>query len=111
MFKSKSIIALAAAAMLLSACAQPAPPAAQKPAPAEPTKAPETKPAEPAPAADGMAMLGTDKKFDGITLRAAFIGGGQYGKDVRVDQRLGQQPPGPRSRSCTRAMASRSIRS
>lgn len=92
--KSKSLgIALAAA--LLAACAAPAAPVAPaaQPKAAEATKPPEpTKAAEPAkveptkapavaPAdANAPAVLGVDKKFDGVTLRAAFIGGGQYEK-------------------------------
>ncbi|MFC1465776.1 MAG: ABC transporter substrate-binding protein [Candidatus Brachytrichaceae bacterium NZ_4S206] len=80
MLKHKSLIPLIVAGVMLAACAAPAAPAPQAPQQpaAEPTPAAPAAPAQ--PAGDEPKVAGVDRRFDGVTLRAAFIGGGQYEK-------------------------------
>ncbi|GIV84407.1 MAG: hypothetical protein KatS3mg052_1414 [Candidatus Roseilinea sp.] len=49
----------------------------RRPSP-EPTQAAPAAPAQ--PSGDEPKVAGVDRRFDGVTLRAAFIGGGQYEK-------------------------------
>ncbi|MCL6511291.1 MAG: hypothetical protein K6U78_11420 [Anaerolineae bacterium] len=94
MSKHRLFVPLIAAGVVVAACAAPpAPQAPQQPA-AAPTEAAPAPAAQ--PAGDGPQVGGVDRRFDGVTLRAAFIGGGQYEKMYE---------------SITKAMASKLTRS
>lgn len=83
MIKSRLTIGFVAMAMALVACAAPAPQAAPQAAqpPSAPTAEPQVEAQQPTEAkGDEPQLAGVDKRFDGVTLRAAFIGGGQYEK-------------------------------
>lgn len=88
MFKQKKFWYLLSTAILMifviAACAPVAAPAVAPTSAPAATTAPQATSAPAATTAPSTGnepqVLGVDKKFDGVTLRAAFIGGGQYEK-------------------------------